>query len=65
MALCPETWECVCVNDGSRDDTLSALMALQDQDSRVRVIDLSRNFGKEAALTAGLDHARGEACQRQ
>lgn len=61
MALCPETWECVCVNDGSRDDTLSALMALQDQDSRVRVIDLSRNFGKEAALTAGLDHARGEA----
>ncbi|HEX7390018.1 MAG TPA: glycosyltransferase family 2 protein, partial [Acidiphilium sp.] len=56
-----ETWELVCVNDGSRDDTLARLVALSERDSRVRVIDLSRNFGKEAALTAGLDHARGEA----
>ncbi len=61
MGSCPETWECVCVNDGSRDGTLAVLAALQDEDPRVRVIDLSRNFGKEAALTAGLDHARGEA----
>ncbi|WP_211306691.1 glycosyltransferase family 2 protein [Acidiferrobacter thiooxydans] len=61
MAACPETWECICVNDGSRDETLGALTALQDKDPRVRVIDLSRNFGKEAALTAGLDHARGAA----
>lgn len=56
-----ESWELVCVNDGSRDDTLARLVALAERDSRVRVIDLSRNFGKEAALTAGLDHARGEA----
>lgn len=61
MAPRPETWECVCVNDGSSDDTLDILMALQDKDPRIRVIDLSRNFGKEAALTAGLDHARGNA----
>ena len=57
----PETWECVCVNDGSTDGTLAALLALHDEDPRVRVIDLARNFGKEAALTAGLDHARGAA----
>ena len=61
MAGRPETWECICVNDGSRDDTLAILMALATEDPRVRVIDLSRNFGKEAALTAGLDHARGAA----
>ena len=61
MAARPETWECICVNDGSRDDTLAVLSALREEDPRVRVIDLSRNFGKEAALTAGLDHARGAA----
>ena len=54
-----ETWEMVCVNDGSRDDTLTHLLALHDADPRVVVIDLSRNFGKEAALTAGLDYALG------
>lgn len=57
----PESWECVCVNDGSTDATLIALTALHTQDARVRVIDLSRNFGKEAALTAGLDYAQGLA----
>lgn len=61
MAPRPETWECICVNDGSTDATLMALLALHAQDPRIRVIDLSRNFGKEAALTAGLDHAQGEA----
>lgn len=54
-----ESWELVCVNDGSRDATLAHLTALAGRDGRVRVIDLSRNFGKEAALTAGLDHAGG------
>ncbi len=53
-------WELVCVNDGSRDATLPTLIRLQSEDSRVRVYDLSRNFGKEAALTAGLDQARGD-----
>ena len=54
-------FEFVCVNDGSRDDTLEKLTQLVVRDARVRVIDLSRNFGKEAALTAGLDEARGDA----
>lgn len=56
-----ETWEIVCVNDGSRDDTLAQLTELHHRDPRVKVIDLSRNFGKEIALTAGLDHATGDA----
>ncbi|WP_179400615.1 glycosyltransferase family 2 protein [Burkholderia guangdongensis] len=54
-------FEIVCVNDGSRDDTLERLIAYSAKDARVRVIDLSRNFGKEAALTAGLDEAIGDA----
>src|SRR5262245_54282406 len=53
-------FELVCVNDGSSDDTLPRLARLADLDERVRVIDLSRNFGKEAALTAGLDEAHGD-----
>jgi glycosyltransferase involved in cell wall biosynthesis len=56
-----ETWELVCINDGSEDDTLSRLLALREQDNRIVLIDFSRNFGKEAALTAGLDFARGKA----
>jgi glycosyltransferase involved in cell wall biosynthesis len=56
---CNIPWELVCVNDGSRDSTLSELLSLQAEDSRVCVYDLSRNFGKEAALTAGLEQARG------
>lgn len=56
-----QDWEIVCVNDGSKDDTLSKLVLLNQQDHRVKVVDLSRNFGKEVALTAGLDYARGEA----
>lgn len=57
----PVSWEMICVNDGSRDGTLEELLALQRQDARIRVIDLSRNFGKEAALSAGLDYASGDA----
>lgn len=53
--------EIVYVNDGSRDGTLEIMHELRAKDSRVTIIDLSRNFGKEIALTAGLDHARGEA----
>jgi glycosyltransferase involved in cell wall biosynthesis len=52
------SWEVVYVNDGSRDATLAKMLALQAADSRVAVVNLSRNFGKEIALTAGLDHAR-------
>jgi glycosyltransferase involved in cell wall biosynthesis len=51
-------WEVVYVNDGSRDTTLEVMLGLQAQDPRAAVVNLSRNFGKEIALTAGLDHAR-------
>jgi len=54
-------YEIVCVNDGSTDATLDHLLAACRHDPRVRVVDLSRNFGKEAALTAGIDAARGDA----
>lgn len=54
-------FEIVCVNDGSRDGTLDRLLAATNQDERIRVLDLTRNFGKEAALTAGLDEAQGDA----
>ncbi|MBO3276809.1 glycosyltransferase family 2 protein [Pseudomonas schmalbachii] len=53
-------YEIVFVNDGSRDTTLDYLRTLATLDPRVVVIDLARNFGKEAALTAGLDEARGD-----
>jgi len=52
-------WEVVYVNDGSRDATLATMLALKAADPRVALVNLSRNFGKEIALTAGLDHARG------
>mgnify|MGYP005810039739 CR=1 FL=1 len=56
-----ESWELVFVNDGSRDATLAVMQSLHRVDPHVSVVNLSRNFGKEIALTAGLDHARGEA----
>ncbi len=56
-----EQWEIICVNDGSKDDTLQKLIALNSEDARLKVINLSRNFGKEVALTAGLDYASGDA----
>jgi len=54
-------WEIVFVDDGSEDDTLAAILRAHQRDPRVRAISLSRNFGKEAALTAGLDFAAGQA----
>lgn len=59
FATFPLNYEIICVNDGSRDDTLARLLAHNQRDPRIKVIDLSRNFGKETALTAGLDHCRG------
>jgi polyisoprenyl-phosphate glycosyltransferase len=53
--------EILYVNDGSRDATLQIMYRLHQADPRVTVIDLSRNFGKEVALSAGIDHARGDA----
>lgn len=54
-------YELVCVNDGSTDATLPKLLTLKKGPLPIRIIDLSRRFGKEAALAAGLDHASGEA----
>ena len=53
--------EIIYVNDGSQDDTLAIIESLYRDDHRVAVVDLSRNFGKEIALTAGLHKARGDA----
>lgn len=62
MATVPDCdFEVVCVDDGSKDGTLKGLIELSERDPRVQVIELSRNFGKEAALTAGLDAAQGDA----
>ena len=57
----PADAEIVYVNDGSRDGTLALLEELHRRDARVAVIDLSRNFGKEVAMSAGLDAANGDA----
>lgn len=53
--------EIIYVNDGSKDDTLKKLTALAKKDKHVRIIDLSRNFGKEIATTAGIHESKGDA----
>jgi glycosyltransferase involved in cell wall biosynthesis len=53
--------EVVYINDGSKDSTLDIMRSLKEQDERVAILDLSRNFGKEIALTAGIDHTQGDA----
>ena len=54
-------WELMFVNDGSIDGTLPELQRLRQQDGRVNYVDLSRNFGKEAAMLAGFDYVTGDA----
>jgi glycosyltransferase involved in cell wall biosynthesis len=49
------------VNDGSTDETAKIISDMREQDERVGLVDLSRNFGKEIAMTAGLDHVQGDA----
>ena len=56
-----EAWEILFVDDGSRDGTVAAIRAAHDADGRIRLVSLSRNFGKEAALTAGLEWCSGDA----
>jgi dolichol-phosphate mannosyltransferase len=60
-ALAHVPFELVLVDDGSTDGTALALERIADADPRVRVVSLSRNFGHQTALTAGLDHAAGDA----
>lgn len=55
-------FEVLLVNDGSTDGTLAAIEAVASKDSRFRVIDFSRNFGKEMATTAGINQCQGDAC---
>ena len=54
------TWEVVYVNDGSKDLSLSILQGLAETDHHVKYIDFSRNFGHQLAITAGIEHAKGE-----
>ena len=56
----PVDWEIIFVDDGSSDRTMAAILTAHDADSRIAALSLSRNFGKEAALSAGLDNARGQ-----
>ncbi len=56
-----QNYEIVFVNDGSRDGTLAEMQALAADEGNITIVDLSRNFGKEIALTAGLCHATGDA----
>ncbi|MBI1365839.1 MAG: glycosyltransferase [Alphaproteobacteria bacterium] len=56
-----QAFEVVFVNDGSRDETLSLMRQLRERHPNTTIVDLSRNFGKEIALAAGLDAAKGDA----
>jgi len=53
--------EMIYINDGSQDNSLAILAEMMESDSRIKILDLSRNFGKETAMTAGIDEAKGDA----
>ncbi len=55
------SYEIIFVNDGSHDDSLEKLISLQKSDKRVTIINFSRNFGHQIAVTAALDHSHGDA----
>lgn len=54
-------WEIVCVNDGSQDETEKLITEYAQNDQRIKLVSFSRNFGKEPAMTAALDYAKGDA----
>ena len=54
-------WEFLFINDGSTDNTLQVIKHYKEKDSRISYLDLSRNFGKECAMLAGFDYAKGDA----
>lgn len=58
---CESAWEIIVVDDGSRDETYQKICQLSKFEPRIKGLSLSRNFGKEAAMLAGLAHAKGEA----
>jgi len=61
LESCAASFEVIFVDDGSQDETLATLGRLNAADVRLSALSLSRNFGKEVAIAAGLDHARGRA----
>ncbi len=61
LSSMPIDVEIIYVNDGSTDNTMDILEATREKDPQVAILDFSRNFGKEAAMTAGLDYAHGDA----
>ncbi len=56
-----EEWEIVLVNDGSRDKTEFLMRAIAEKESRIKLINFSRNFGHQTAITAGMDYSSGDA----
>jgi len=56
-----EPWELVLVNDGSWDKSYEIMLELHEQDPRVHIVNFSRNFGHQIAITAGMDYAQGQA----
>ena len=54
-------FEILFVNDGSKDKTLDIIINLRKKDNRICYVNLSRNFGKETAMIAGLDYPKGDA----
>ena len=56
-----ESFEIICVNDGSNDTTLTYLKIARAREERIKIVNLTRNFGKDIAMTAGIDHASGDA----
>jgi len=56
-----QTYEIIFINDGSTDNTLNSMINAKKIYKNIRIINLSRNFGKESALTAGLENANGDA----
>ncbi len=61
LAIINIDYEIICIDDGSKDDTLEKLKAHAANDKSIKVVALSRNFGKEAAMTAAIDYATGDA----
>ncbi len=60
MTKFTDDFEVICVNDGSKDDTLFKLQVCHQRDKRFKVLNLSRNFGHQSAYTAGLSYAKGD-----
>jgi dolichol-phosphate mannosyltransferase len=60
LRITEEKFEVVCVDDGSTDSTLSKLLDFKNRNTALKVISFSRNFGLQAAITAGLDYAKGD-----